>query len=103
MHEDADSHILELGNRLHYLLETYICEAPEIASPFMEEAAEIRKEITSHGYLVQWSGSLHPETGAFAVAIDIFKPRTNLPPDLQKLYDEWFLKANSSEPKRGMP
>lgn len=103
MHEDVGQRIMKLGERIQYLLETYWLEASEIASPFMQEVAEIRKEIASYGYLVQWNGSLSPETGEFAVVVEIFKPRQNLSPDLQKLYDEWFLKANLSKPKGGTP
>lgn len=94
MNETARERIQELGKRMRYLLETYALETEEIAAPFMEEVRNIRKEITSYGYLVQWNAAVDLVTQKLSVEVEIFEPRQNLSPELQALYDEWFLKAN---------
>jgi len=100
MQDDKEGEIMTLAKRIQWLLEKYLLETPAIANVYMEEVAKIRTTITGYGYLVQWSAALDTQLGRVKVEVQLFKPKPNMTPEEQQLYDTWFLEANKMKKPR---
>ena len=96
-HLTEEEHINVLAEELEDILQKYILEDPFIARPFMSRAAEIRKRLSLYGILVQWKSTLDPLTLSHTITLDLFKVRKDLTPELQEIYDKWYLQINGFE------
>jgi pantoate kinase len=89
----SEERVRELALELQKVLRENLLKDPEEAQSFMEQAREIRREIGMMGYLVEWRAKLDPESLRLSVVVSVFKPKENLSPELQKIYDEWFTRT----------
>ncbi len=95
--------IIGMVQELKRLLETYLPEASFIAEPHMKNALAIRKELEQMGFLVQWEGSMNPETLKFTVHVTLWEPRKDMDEKAKKLYNEWFCKRHGLAPLEQKP
>ena len=94
MLEKVEDEIRALAVQLQEILEKNLLKDPKIAHDKMIEARNIRSKITQYGYLVDWKANLNSETFELEVTVDIFKPKENMAPEEQEIYDRWFLSVN---------
>lgn len=92
--QDVGARVESLANKIKALLETYALQNREIAGPYMDRAREMRREIESYGFLVDWE--INPSTNLQAVTahITLYKVKENLSSEDQKIYDNWLMKRS---------
>lgn len=98
---EVTERIKQQALQLQKLLQENILKDPELAKSGLEEAAKIRDEIQSMGFLVTWESGLQFDDSGnpkCEVVVKVWKPKENLSPEDQKIYDEWFAKINKIKP-----
>jgi hypothetical protein len=92
MEESIDNErIFSLTDKLKDILEQYLLKDPAIAGSKMEEAKNIRRELESMGFLVEWIATFKPETFELEVEVKLWKPKSDMSPEDRAIYDKWLL------------
>ena len=95
MDKKIEERVKGLAMELQKTLEQNICKDPNSVHNQMTRAGKIRDEIESLGFLVTWELILNPiDPENPRITVTVWKPKKNLSPELQKIYDDWFAKRN---------
>lgn len=86
----------KLADEMRELIAKWFKESGPDADKAIARVIEIRKEINSYGFLIDWTSSMNLEDPAapLDVEVTLYKPKPNMSPELQALYDAWFKKVN---------
>ncbi len=90
---DTEARIIELA----YEIEKLISEnfAKERNETVQRRVKEIKEEIRSYGFEITWEATLNSkDLSKLDVNVQIWKPKKNLSPEDQKIYDDWFKNVN---------
>ena len=99
--EELNAYIIALAWEIKKLLEEHALKPPELVMKEMERVLEIREEIESYGILVNIASRMSPsKPNKLEVEVTLLEPKLNLPPEEQKIYDDWFMEAAERWRKR---
>lgn len=86
----------KLADEMRELIAKWFKESGPDADKAIARVIEIRKEINSYGFLIDWTASMSLEdpTAPLDVEVTLYKPKSNMSPKEQAIYDEWFKKIN---------
>lgn len=76
--------VKEIRTRCFLVCGPISCEHPK-------EVKKMRQEIEAMGYFIETIGTFDPVTIEPKIEVNIFKPKSDLPPDLAKKYDDWLM------------
>lgn len=91
---DNERQAAKLGLEIKQLLENWPTDAGPEADKAIIKLMELKREINSYGFLIECVTSVNPKDLKVTATIIINKPRANMPPAAQAIYDEWFKKMN---------
>ena len=98
MNEELKKKAEQLAVELKKLLQENLLKSASLAHDAMEKAAKIREEIQQMGFFVEWEAKFDPgNLTKIEVDVTLWKPKQNMPPEDQKIYDDWFTKTNKIE------
>ena len=93
MGTDIEAHLTALANEMHKLIGENFANEPDEA--VHQRLQEIKDEIHSHGWEVRWSIGFDPHNfKGLDVVVELLQPKSDLSPEDQKIYDDWFRKNN---------
>ncbi|OGY62323.1 MAG: hypothetical protein A2745_03330 [Candidatus Harrisonbacteria bacterium RIFCSPHIGHO2_01_FULL_44_13] len=93
---EIELHLVSLAEELQKILRENLIRDPSQTDAAMARARAIREEIESYGWTISWDVKIdlqNPED--IKVRIVLWKPKPNLSPEDQKLYDDWFTGRNN--------
>jgi isochorismate hydrolase len=90
---DLEAHLVALADEMRKLIAENFAKPPN--EKVHKRLREIREEIHRHGWAVIWSAGINPETLALTAEVQLWKPKKDLSPEDQKIYDEWFSRMNN--------
>lgn len=91
---------MELAEEMQKILEHWLGKDGPECDAAMRRAASIKKEINAFGFFVDWTAGTkpdsdsNPDTSLFKVEVIVSKPKPNMTPEEQLIYDIWFKKMN---------
>ncbi|OGY67725.1 MAG: hypothetical protein A3B16_01925 [Candidatus Zambryskibacteria bacterium RIFCSPLOWO2_01_FULL_45_43] len=91
---EAENRASELAVELRRILDENLFKDPKTTDKEMERVREIREEIEALGFFVQWGASFSSsDPNSLEVEVNLYKPKENLSPELQKMYNDWLIQA----------
>ena len=96
MKPEIELHLVSLAEELQKILRENLIRDPSQTDAAMARPRAIREEIESYGWTISWDVKIdlqNPED--IKVRIVLWKPKPNLSPEDQKLYDDWFTGRNN--------
>ena len=98
MDEKQFRKIQEMSYELQRLLEENLPKSHEEAHDGIALACSIRNELEAMGFYVTWiARTTYGDPPITTVEVTLWRPKPNLSPELQKIYDDWFTKRNGLE------
>jgi len=88
----------ELAKELKRLLEENLPKHPSLTHEAMTRVRAIQEEIQQMGIKVTWESTINTKTLTVKVDVTLWKPKKDMSPKSQKIYDEWFMKVNKIKP-----
>ena len=98
--ETIAERIRELALEMRDNLETNMLRDHRETDEAAERFLEIKREIESYGFFVTWSVSLAQDLESVSAVVNVYKPKENLSPEDQAIYDNWLLGQRTSPPKK---
>ncbi|MBU6141680.1 hypothetical protein KGO95_00990 [Patescibacteria group bacterium] len=92
--DEAKELVLKLAAEMRDILKENFLKNPALTDAAAERVAEIRDEIESMGFMIQWQAGadLYDPSRVF-VTIELFEPKKNLSPEDQKIYNKFIADA----------
>ncbi len=90
---NIEAHLTALADEMQKLIAEHFAKPPN--EEVHKRLREIEDEIHRHGWDVKWTAGINLQNpDVLDAKVELFRPRKNLSPEDQKLYDEWFRRVN---------
>lgn len=92
---EIDERLRQLALEAKKLMEENFTKDPSETDGVIARLLEIRQEIRSYGFEMDWQVSFSASNpDKLEAVITILRPKANMTPEEQKIYDEWFRRVN---------
>lgn len=93
MDQEVDEHVIGLANQLQELIQEGILKDPDENAELTARVQELRRQIETLGVFISLSFTFDTSNLGVKASVTIFKPKIDLSPENQKIYDEWHAKT----------